>query len=145
LNVFIAIIEEAYVSIRMTHKNSLVYTYLKLEPDFIDFKDDSDDVNDEYKPLPGDLNRQESRKLGTTLLPEQINKYDSEQKRIKQSIYSKNTLREALNIDYKKLLNKNPREKTKIEVDNILKEHFQNVYLFILSLNLINTIYINTY
>ena len=123
MNVFIAIIEEAYVSTRMQNKNNLIFTYLKLDPEYVEFKEDDDFV-------PGNKGgRMPERKTTGTLLPEQLIKYDKDQKDIKKAIYSKNTLREALNINYEKILNTNPKDKAKVEIENILQEHFNSVSL----------------
>jgi len=122
MNVFIAIIEEAYISTRMKHKNSLIYTYLKLEPDFVEFKEQDDLSDQQVDP------KKTSQKLTGSYFPDNhFLKYDKEQKRIKKAIYSKNTLREALSLDYEKILHKNPKEKSKGEIEDVLKELFENV------------------
>ena len=39
MNVFIAIIEEAYITIKMKNKNHWIYLYLKLDPNYVAMKE----------------------------------------------------------------------------------------------------------
>lgn len=40
MNVFIAIIEEAYITIKMNDRNHWIYMYLKLDQNFVELKED---------------------------------------------------------------------------------------------------------
>ena len=65
------------------------------EPDFIEFKDSDENTESNQENEESDSkhnmhlqrpDRRESKKFSSNLLPEQLNKYDKEQKRIKQAI-----------------------------------------------------------
>ena len=51
MNVFIAIIEEAYITIKMKDKNHWIYMYLKLDPKYVELKEDKTSKNNQLSSL----------------------------------------------------------------------------------------------
>lgn len=110
MNVFISIIEEAYVSSKTRDKNHWIYSYLKVDPQFVEInhegnkpikkielmnkkiKEDKDKNDDEDLDLKENSNKEEKEDL-----------YEKDYDRIKKKIKSRNTLKEILNIGQKQL------------------------------------------
>ena len=44
MNVFIAIIEEAYITIKMKNRNHWIYAYLKLDPKYEEIKEQTKNI-----------------------------------------------------------------------------------------------------
>jgi hypothetical protein len=79
MNVFISIIEEAYVSTKMQNQNHWIYSYLKIDPNYVHIKDIDDSKNEGKR---GDLLMDHSKQRNKLL----------------QSLNSKNILREAISF-----------------------------------------------
>jgi hypothetical protein len=60
MNVFIAIIEEAYITIKMKNKNHWIYMYLKLDNEYVELKEDKRRKKTINNDERSDMERKES-------------------------------------------------------------------------------------
>jgi hypothetical protein len=138
MNVFISIIEEAYVSIKMKSQNHWIYSYLKLDQKYVEInnKDEgkSEDKNNisinqtaigkDGNKYPNTLTSKKSYMNNTDQL------YDKNFERMVSKVNSKNMLREILlnnENEGNKLRVSEKGEKTKEELEKILDNYFKNV------------------
>ena len=116
MNVFISIIEEAYVSTKIKNQNHWIYSYLKIDPRYVELKDidkgiESPEKKEKVKP--------QSR--STLALANSFDIGGKEQRKIVTEVKSKNILREVIS-------NK-PEEFNKDDVEKILNSHFNTVII----------------
>lgn len=110
MNVFISIIEEAYVSSKTKDKNHWIYSYLKVDPEYIEINAD--------KPKEG--------KEGNNLkLEKEINIIEDEKKaKLIKQIEEENTMRALLNSKHENLFNENIHQND--EVEETIKKTFSD-------------------
>jgi len=120
MNVFIAIIEEAYITIKMKNRNHWIYTYLKM--------------NDKYEEI-----KQKSKHLTTSIHDEiktpsrnhdELSK-SKEQRKVLSEVASKNILRTILSLDKVDIKDNDNTdskfEKEKKKVDESLEKVFKKI------------------
>jgi hypothetical protein len=121
MNVFISIIEEAYVSTKIKNQNHWIYSYLKIDPKYVEIKDikgeneKMEEVKDNRK-----LPLKKAISIGSN-----YDVQDRQQRKIVSDVKSKNILREILS-DTK--TNDEQRE----NVEKTLNILFNTVKFFIL-------------
>lgn len=136
MNVFISIIEEAYVSTKMKNQNHWIYSYLKIDPDYVKIKDleslKENDIRDEIDSS-ATHNHAHKRKTITSASHHDISnrssslihRHNKEHQELFSAVKSKNILREAVSIDkhkYEKQI-----EMNKQELEKTIEVHFSNV------------------
>ncbi len=118
MNVFISIIEEAYVSSKTKDRSHWIYSYLKVDPNYIEIKQDG---------KKADANKKAEIQIE--------NEQNQEDDKIKQKVQTENTIREILNtkqeevFEEKKKQDESPKEKLKdkeSEVIDLLTKSFKN-------------------
>jgi translation initiation factor 2B subunit (eIF-2B alpha/beta/delta family) len=120
MNVFIAIIEEAYITVKMKNRNHWIYAYLKLDPKYEEIENKTHNLTssfkEEIKP-PSNRNNELSK--------------SKEQKKVMNELTSKNILRNILNldkIDFQDIEGaENKFEKDKKKVEANLERIFQKI------------------
>ena len=125
MNVFISIIEEAYVSIKMKSQNHWIYSYLKIDPKYVEINKDNQENNQFKKDDPkiSKLNSLNSKSLANTLDP----LYDKNFERMMTKVNSKNMLRDILLNENQGKGKYKQGERTKEELEKILENYFKNV------------------
>jgi hypothetical protein len=118
MNVFISIIEEAYVSTKIKNQNHWIYSYLKIDPRYVELKDiDKGIESPEKKPQVKPHSR------STLAMANSFDIGGKEQRRIVTDVKSKNILREFISSN-------KPEEINKDDVEKILNSHFNTVIVF---------------
>ena len=120
MNVFIAIIEEAYITIKMKNRNHWIYAYLKMDPKYEEIKQKSKhlttSIHDEVK-TPSKAHDELSK--------------SKEQKKVLSEVASKNILRRILSLDKVEIKDKdkidNAYEKEKMKIDESLEKIFKKI------------------
>jgi hypothetical protein len=116
MNVFISIIEEAYVSTKIKNQNHWIYSYLKIDPRYVELKDiDKNDESPEKKSKP---QPQSSLGLGSS-----FDIGGKAHRKIVSDVKSKNILREVISTEKSEEFNKD-------DVEKVLNSHFNTVILF---------------
>ncbi len=138
MNVFISIIEEAYVSTKMRNQNHWIYSYLKIDPNYIKIKDVGEAGNeiDDH----GDLVRKEDGYEEKVMT--------KEKSKLLKSITSKNILREAVSFSGDKTSKKiEDNKENKENIEKLIESHFVKVSLVIICIcvGLYIIIYYNIY
>jgi len=134
MNVFISIIEEAYVSIKMKSQNHWIYSYLKIDPKYVEINKENDKDNNIKN---GNQDKKEENRfskmnsMSKSLVNTSDQLYDKNFEKMMSKVNSKNILRDILlnNDTYSKHKIK-PGEKNKEELEKILETYFKNVKLF---------------
>jgi len=143
MNVFISIIEEAYVSIKMKSQNHWIYSYLKLDEKYVEInnKENGNGKTEDKNSLSPLKKGKEETKFskmnsmslspGRSLANNTIDQlYDKNFERMVSKVNSKNMLREILlnnENEGNKFKGNDKREKTKEELEKILENYFKNV------------------
>jgi hypothetical protein len=115
MNVFISIIEEAYVSTKIKNQNHWIYSYLKIDPRYVELKDidknpESPDKKNNFKP----------QFRHSQALPNSFELGGKEHRKIANDVKSKNILREAISSNKQEEFNKE-------DVERVLNSHFNTV------------------
>ena len=138
MNVFISIIEEAYVSIKMKSQNHWIYSYLKLDQKYVEINNKDNGKNEEKngnsfdKKEENKFSRLNSLNLnqGKSFANNSDQLYDKNFERMVSKVNSKNMLREILlnneNEGNKSKANEKG-ERTKEELEKLLENYFKNV------------------
>ena len=125
MNVFISIIEEAYVSTKMKNQNHWIYSYLKVDPRYIQIKD-IDDIQNK----PNDNSVFSNANEIQTKIKDKMKTFSKEERDLLSSVKSKNILREVFDFENKKKLDKNGLKNDKQNSEKVLENHFANVRYF---------------
>ena len=119
MNVFIAIIEEAYITIKMKNRNHWIYAYLKLDPKYDEIKEQTKNINKNYNTEPNNPS-----------LLDNVSK-NKEQKKVMSELASKNILRNILSLDkmeFNDIDNSDKQyEKEKVKVESSLEKIFKKI------------------
>ena len=119
MNVFIAIIEEAYITIKMKNRNHWIYAYLKLDPKYEEIKEQTKNITTNYNTEPNNPS-----------LLDNVSK-NKEQKKVMSELASKNILRNILSLDKKEfndIDNSDKQyEKEKVKVESSLEKIFKKI------------------
>lgn len=147
MNVFISIIEEAYVSIKMKSQNHWIYSYLKLDQKYVEINNKDNEKIDEKNTTnimgSPEKERKDDRKFsrmnslnlgqGKSLVNNSDQLYDKNFERMVSKVNSKNMLREILlnnENEGSRLKASEKGERTKEELEKILENYFKNVRKF---------------
>ncbi len=135
MNVFISIIEEAYVSIKMKSQNHWIYSYLKIDPKYVEINKENEKDNNTTKNNIGQDKKEEKfsrlNSMSKSLVNTADQLYDRNFEKMMSKVNSKNMLRDILlNNDLTKNKMK-PGEKNKEELEKILDTYFKNVIYII--------------
>jgi hypothetical protein len=133
MNVFISIIEEAYVSTKMKNQNHWIYSYLKIDPDYVQIKDLEELKENEERDTTATNNHMRDRKTVVSNTNQDqtykssslIHRHNKEHKELFSAVKSRNILREAVSIDKNKIVKKS--EMNKQELERTIEVHFSNV------------------
>lgn len=140
MNVFISIIEEAYVSIKMKSQNHWIYSYLKIDPKYVEINKENEKENLD-KTATQDKKEEQSRfskmnSMSKSLVNTSDQLYDKNFEKMMSKVNSKNMLRDILlnneSINRSKI---RPGEKSKEELEKILDTYFKNVNVLIIIIN----------
>jgi len=119
MNVFIAIIEEAYITIKMKNRNHWIYAYLKLDPKYEEIKEQTKNITTNYNTEPNNPS-----------LLDNVSK-NKEQKKVMSELASKNILRNILSLDkmeFNDIDNSDKQyEKEKVKVESSLEKIFKKI------------------
>lgn len=134
MNVFISIIEEAYVSIKMKSQNHWIYSYLKIDPKYVEINKENEKetlnktgINDK-KDEQSRFSKMNSMSKSLVNTADQL--YDKNFEKMMSKVNSKNMLRDILlNNDTTNRNRIRPGEKSKEELEKILDTYFKNVSL----------------
>lgn len=121
MNVFISIIEEAYVSSKTKDRSHWIYSYLKVDPQYIEIKQDG--------KRPDDIKKAEIKieDEGTALL-------HKDQDKIEQKVQTENTIREILNTKQEEVFEEKKEEREMLNMNmNLNKRESENEVLNILT------------
>lgn len=105
MNVFISIIEEAYVSSKMHNRNHWVYSYLKIDPNYVSLDEKGQEDQSKSK----------------------------DQRKLMKEVYSKNVLREIVSkpsIEESFKSSIGPNKQNKLDVEKNLDQCFQTVLYY---------------
>lgn len=133
MNVFISIIEEAYVSIKMKSQNHWIYSYLKIDPKYVEINKENQPESSNTKDTKEIEKKEDNRfskmnSLNRSLVNTADQLYDKNFEKMMSKVNSKNMLREILLNNDGQLKNKvKPGEKNKEELEKILDTYFKNV------------------
>ena len=122
MNVFISIIEEAYVSTKMKNQNHWIYTYLKVDPNYIHIKD-LDEIENKTSTenrISNEVQKQSKDKL---------KRVSKEERDLLSKVKSKNILREVFDEENKKKVDTSGNNNEKQNVEKVLENHFSNVII----------------
>ena len=116
MNVFISIIEEAYVSTKIKNQNHWIYSYLKIDPKYVEIKDikGETEIKEENK---------DNKKLPIKKAISINSSYDvkdRQQRKIVSDVKSKNILREIIS-DTRNM------EEQREDIEKILNTLFNSV------------------
>ena len=136
MNVFISIIEEAYVSIKMKSQNHWIYSYLKIDPKYVEInkENEKDNLN---KSGMQDKKDEQSRfskvnSMSKSLVNTADQLYDKNFEKMISKVNSKNMLRDILlNNDTTNRNKIRPEERSKEDLEKILDTYFKNVILIL--------------
>jgi len=136
MNVFISIIEEAYVSIKMKSQNHWIYSYLKIDPKYVEInkENEKDNLN---KSGMQDKKDEQSRfskvnSMSKSLVNTADQLYDKNFEKMMSKVNSKNMLRDILlNNDTTNRNKIRPEERSKEDLEKILDTYFKNVILIL--------------
>ena len=119
MNVFIAIIEEAYITIKMKNRNHWIYAYLKLDPKYEEIKEQTKNITTNYNTEPNNPS-----------LLDNVSK-NKEQKKVMSELASKNILRNILSLDkmeFNDIDNSDKQyEMEKVKVESSLEKIFKKI------------------
>lgn len=150
MNVFISIIEEAYVSIKMKSQNHWIYSYLKLDQKYVEINNNKEKENEkeDTKNPPSPEKKLEEKRFsrinsfnltqGKIITNNSDQLYDKNFERMVSKVNSKNMLREILlnNENEGSRFKANEKgERTKEELEKILENYFKNVILYLFFLD----------
>jgi len=127
MNVFISIIEEAYVSTKMKNQNHWIYSYLKVDPNYVRIKD-VDEL--ENKTLADSRVSNEPQRQPL----EKMKRLSKEERNLLSNVKSKNILREVFDDHNLKRVDQAVNKNDKQSVEKILENHFANVLINIKAL-----------
>jgi hypothetical protein len=110
MNVFISIIEEAYVSTKMKNQNHWIYSYLKIDPKYVELKELAENSPEANIKIHGKVNDNKKQDI--------FAKHDKQQRKILSDVKSKNILREIISEN-------NDKRKTILKKDDIGKKDIE--------------------
>ena len=97
MNVFISIIEEAYVSSKTKDKNHWIYSYLKVDPQYIEINTDGNEQLKKIEDINNKINN-EKNKPG-------LSYFNKDHDKVVQEVNTENTIRQMLNTNHEKIFN----------------------------------------
>jgi hypothetical protein len=121
MNVFISIIEEAYVSTKMKNQNHWIYSYLKIDPNYVQLKD----VDENKQKRHSQTNDNNIPDIAESKASRFLEKHNKEGEKVINHIKSKNIFREAIFESSKKKNNNNKIDK--VDYEKTIESHFNSV------------------
>jgi hypothetical protein len=122
MNVFISIIEEAYVSTKMKNHNHWIYSYLKVDPNYVRIKD-VDELENKTLADNRVSNEQQRKSI------EKMKRLSKEERNLLSNVKSKNILREVFDDQNLKKVDQGVNKNDKQSVEKVLENHFANVLI----------------
>lgn len=125
MNIFVSIIEEAYVSTKMKNDSS-IYSYLKIDPNYVELKELKElkeDEKDDKEELDNNLINNNHNYLGLT------EKNEKRLKKLKSQEKSKNILREIVTNTNEHGRRLKTNDISKREIELIFEDKFGKVIL----------------